>query len=55
VIREGKEEAQRVSIVNKLSEYDEPRDFANRMNMRLHWAIERIEELEAQEAANASS
>jgi len=50
VILEGKAEAQRKAIANKLDEHETIREFANRMLMRLHWAAERIEELEAKNA-----
>lgn len=48
VILQGKAEAQRKAITNKLDEDEELREFANRMLMRLHWAAERIQELEAE-------
>lgn len=47
VILEGKAEAQRKALINQLDEHEDLREFANRMLMRLHWAAERIEELES--------
>lgn len=49
VIREGRDEATRVALANKLDDYEDLRKFANRMIMRLKWAEDRITELEAGE------
>jgi hypothetical protein len=46
VLREGFAESQMVGITNQIADGGQPREFANRMTMRLSWAIARIQELE---------